>query len=324
MTSVTIPTVLDTDIGTDVDDALALVSVLGAETLQLLGITTAYVDAPLRAAMATRLLALASADHPVWAGESHPLRPIASRATEGAWEWHEGRGVLYDEISTEEREYLEGRRAAVRPYQPTPPGGAPGVDALVRLAREHPGLQVICIGPLTNIARAMQRDPEFAGLLGRLVVLGGYIIPAGGEPRVEHNLCSDAGAAEVVFRSTTPTVLLTADVTQFSFVDHERLEGLRALQTPLAKTMDALVSIYFEKKHRQHTYMHDPLAVAIAGDPALARCEETVVHLDPLDGRTRLQPHQGSVAKEVLLVKDVWLRASQQVLYERLLRVCGR
>ena len=324
MTSVTIPTVLDTDIGTDVDDALALVSVLGAETLQLLGVTTTYVDAPLRAAIASRLLDLASADHPVWAGESQPLRPIAARATAGAWEWHEGRGVLYEELSTEEREYLEGRRPALRPYLPTPPGTAPGVDALVRLAREHPGLQVICIGPLTNIACAMQRDPEFAGLVGRLVVLGGYIVPAGGDPRIEHNLCSDAGAAEVVFRSTTPITLLTADVTQFSFVDHERLEGLRALQTPLAKTMSLLLSIYFEKKHRQHTYMHDPLTVAIAGDPALARCEETLVYLDSLDARTRLQPHEGSVAKEVLLVKDVWLKQSQQVLYERLVSVCGR
>jgi purine nucleosidase len=319
-----IPVVLDTDIGTDVDDALALVSVLGSETLRLVGITTVYVDAPLRADIASRLLRLASADHPVWAGESRPLRPIASRAEAGAWEWHEGRGILYDEVTAEEHEHLNGQRPALRPYQPAPAGTPSGVDELVRLAREHPGLHVICIGPLTNIASAMIRDPDFADLVGRLVVLGGFVVPSGREPRVEHNFCSDVGAAEIVFRSATPITLLTADVTQFSFVDHERLEALRALQTPLARTMDTLISIYFERKDRRHTYMHDPLTVAIAGDPDLAWCEETTIHLDPVDGRTRLDPREDSVVKEVLLVKDVWLKRSQQVLYERLQTVCSR
>jgi purine nucleosidase len=321
---VPIPTVLDTDMGTDVDDALALISVLGSHTLRLVGITTVYVDAPLRAAITSRLLDLASVDVPVWAGESRPLRPIPSRATAGTWEWHEGRGILYDEITPEEREHLDGQRAALRSYQPAPAGTPSGVDELVRLAREHPGLLVICIGPLTNVATAMQRDPDFAGRIGRLVVLGGFVTPSGQEPRVEHNFCSDVGAAEVIFRSATPLTLLTADVTQFSFVDHERLAGLRALQTPLARTMDTLISIYFERKGRMHTYMHDPLTVAIAGDPALASCDETLVHLDLVDGKTRLDPREGAVAKDVLLVKDLWLKRSQQVLYERLQTVCGR
>jgi purine nucleosidase len=320
---VPIPTVLDTDIGTDIDDALALVSVLGSEAFELLGITTVYVDSPLRAEMTRRLLDLAGADYPVWAGESQPVRPIASRRDAGPWEWHEGRGVLYDEITAEEREFLDGRRAPARPYQPAPPAGLDGVDHLLRLAREHPGLLVLCIGPLTNVACAMQRDPGFAGLVGRLVVLGGFLTP-GREPRVEHNFCSDAGAAEVVFRSATPVTLLTTDVTQYSLVDQERLQGMRALATPMARTMETLVSIYLEKKGRQHTYMHDPIAVAIAEDPELAWCEETVVHLDPLDGRTRLHPGPDTVAKEVLLVRDVWMKRTQEVLYQRLEAVCAR
>ena len=324
MTLAPTPTVLDTDIGTDVDDALALISVLGSERLRLVGITTVYVDTLLRAAIASRLLELASADHSVWAGESRPLRPIASRRQAGAWEWHEGRGILYDEMTTEEREFIDGRRPALRPYQSSPAGEPNGVDELVRLARDHPGLLVVCIGPLTNIAVAMQRDPDFAHLVGRLVVLGGFIAPPGEEPRVEHNFASDVGAVEVVFRSPTPITLLTADVTQFSFVEEERLEGLRNLQTPLARTMNAVISIYLEKKARKHTYMHDPLTVAIADDPELAWCEATPVHLDPVDGKTRLQPRDGSVVKEILLVKDVWLKRGQQVLYERLQSVCSR
>ena len=324
MTLVPIPTVLDTDIGTDVDDALALVSLLGSEKLRLVGITTVYVDALLRASIASRLVGLASADHPVWPGESRPLRPIASRETAGTWEWHEGRGILYDDMTTEEREFIDGRRAALRPYQSGPAGTPDGVDELVRLARNHPGLLVVCIGPLTNVAVAMQRDPDFADLVGRLVVLGGFLAPPGREPRVEHNFGSDVGAAEIVFRSPTPMTLLTADVTQFSLVDEERLEGLRNLQSPLARTMNTVVSIYFEKKGRRHTYMHDPLTVAIADDPELSSCEATLVHLDPVDGRTRLDHREDSVAKEVLLVKDVWLKRSQQVLYERLESVCSR
>lgn len=324
MTLTPTPTVLDTDIGTDVDDALALISLLGSEKLRLVGITTVYVDTPLRAAIAARLLDLASADQPVWAGESRPLRPIASRSEAGTWEWHEGRGILYDDMTTEEREFIDGRRAAVRPYEPDPSGASNGVDELVRLAREHPGLLVICIGPLTNVAVAMQRDPDFAQLVGRLVVLGGFLAPSGQEPRVEHNFGSDVGAAEVVFRSPTPMTLLTADVTQFSLVDEERLEGLRNLRTPLANTMNAVISIYLEKKGRKHTYMHDPLTVAIADDRELASCEATLVYLDPVDGRTRLHPGDGSIGKDILLVKDVWLKRGQQLLYERLQSVCSR
>jgi purine nucleosidase len=324
VTLVPIPTVLDTDMGTDVDDALALISMLGSDTLRLVGITTVYIDAPFRAAITSRLLDLASVDVPVWAGESRPLRPIPSRATAGPWEWLEGRGILYDEITREEREYLDGQRPALRSYQPDGADTPSGVEELLRLSREHPGLQVICIGPLTNVATAMERDPEFAGRVGRLVILGGFLVPPGQDPRIEHNFCSDVGAVEVVFRSATPVTLLTADITQFSFVDHERLAGLRALQTPLARTMATVISIYFERKRRLHTYMHDPLTVAIADDPALGSCDETLVHLDLVDGRTLLDARNGTVAKEVLLVKDVWLKRSQQVLYERLQTVCGR
>ena len=275
VTSEPIPTVLDTDMGTDVDDALALISVLGSETLRLVGITTVYVDAPLRAAITARLLDLASIDLPVWAGASQPLRPIPSRESAGPWEWHEGRGILYDEVTPEEREHLDGGRAALRAYEPDPPGGSSGVDELVRLAREHPGLLVICIGPLTNIAWAMQRDPDFAGHVGRLVVLGGFVAPPGQEPRIEHNFCSDVGAVEVVFRSTTPVTLMTADVTQFSFVDHERLAGLRAAADP-ARAHDARVDL----------------------DLLRAQGPDAHVHARPADRRRRRRPGAGVVRQD--------------------------
>ncbi len=174
------------------------------------------------------------------------------------------------------------------------------------------------------MATAIVRHPDFATLVGRLVVLGGYFSSDGRDPRIEHNFASDVGATEIVFRSPVPVTMVSADLTQFSFVDYERLESLRQLQTPLARTMNALIEIYFEKKGRKHTYMHDPLAVAVASDPDLVSCEDTLVHLDPVDGRTRLRPSGSSVAKRVTLVKDVWLKRTQELLYERLLRVCGR
>jgi purine nucleosidase len=319
-----VPTLLDTDIGTDIDDALALIMVLGSDRLELVGVTTVYVDTPLRSRIARALLDLA--DRPdviVSSGESVPIRPIPARGAFGAWEWHEGRGILYHDVTAEEAEYLEGRRPALRPYQQLPADLQPGVNDLVRLARQYPDLHVICIGPLTNIATALLQAPDFERLVGRLTILGGYFANDDCEPRLEHNFCSDVGAAEIVFRSALPITLLSADVTELSYVDNEKLAPFYALHTPLANTLSEMTRLYLKKKARTHTYAHDPLTVALAEDPELGAFEEVVVHLDPVEGKTRLNLSDNSIAKKVTLVRDVWLKRSQTILYKRLMRVCG-
>ena len=315
---------LDTDIGTDIDDVLALITVLGSNRLELVGVTTVYVDTPLRSRIARALLDLAGKpDLLVSSGESVPIRPIAAREAFGAWEWHEGRGILYHDVTVEEAEYLDGRRPALRPYRQLSPDLQPGVHDLVKLARQYPDLHVICIGPLTNIATALLQAADFERLVGRLTILGGYFANGGREPRLEHNFCSDVGAAEIVFRSALPITLLSADVTELSYVDDEKLQPFYALDTPLANTLSEMILIYLKKKARTYTYAHDPMAVVVAENPDLAALEEVLVHLDPVDGKTRLDSSDGSIAKKVTLARDLWLKRSQAVVYKRLMRVGG-
>jgi purine nucleosidase len=318
-----VPIVLDTDIGTDVDDALALVTAIGSEALQLVGVTTAYVDAPWRAKIAESLLATAGRKNiTVSAGESVPLRPVPARLTHGAWEWHEGRGLLYDEITDEEQEYLIGLRAPERPYLQVPIESRPAVDELIRLAHEHPKLRIICIGPLTNVATALMRDPSFEQSVGGLTIMGAYFAKSG-RPRLEHNFASDVGAAEVVFRSSLPITVLSGDVTEFTYLDTEKLRPLYSLHTPLAAAIGRLIEVYLTKKGRTHTYVHDPLAVGITENPNLAIMEDVLVYFDPLDGRTSLHRTEGAMERRLTQVKDLWLRRSHTFLYERLLAVCS-
>src|SRR3954454_20755295 len=132
--------ILDTDIGTDVDDCLALALIVSSPELKLVGVTCVYGDTDLRARMVTKLLQLRGmSDVPVMAGVRKPL--LNKRSV--YWAGHEGEGLL-----TPADDHL--------PYS-----SDPAVDFIIRSAHENPGqIHLIGIGPLTNIAQVLLRDPQ--------------------------------------------------------------------------------------------------------------------------------------------------------------------
>lgn len=157
---------LDTDLGTDVDDALALLLLLRLPPadVDLVGVTTVYGHAPLRAAVAARLVQAArgQAAPPVVAGECTPLgthRPVWHTGTEGL-------GVLTDdEVARLEAQadFLPGR----------PPREWPAARFIVDETARRPGeVTIVCIGPLTNLARALALDPTLPTRVPRVVVMG--------------------------------------------------------------------------------------------------------------------------------------------------------
>ncbi|PSK96009.1 purine nucleosidase [Murinocardiopsis flavida] len=178
---------LDTDIGTDVDDALALGVLLGSPEVRLLGCTTVYGDTVLRARLTRRLAGLAGHDVPVVAGAAATLTE-----REVFWPGHEGRAHegLADERLREDVDAVGLLTATV--------AAAPGA------------VDVVAIGPLTNIAHAVRADPAFAANVRRLYVMGGRF----DRPEPEHNFQSDPEAARIVFASGVRAVVCGLEATQ--------------------------------------------------------------------------------------------------------------
>src|SRR5687768_12452474 len=236
--------ILDTDIGTDVDDCLALGVILGSPELDLVGVTCVYGDVDLRARMVQKLLRLRGVTGvPVITGARPPL--LNKRAV--YWAGHEGVGLL---------EPGDEDLAAT---------GDDAVEFIVRTAREQAGeIHLLAIGPLTNVALAILRDPNLGRNLAGLTIMGGSI--RGPQslhlPFVEHNIRCDPEAAQIVFASGIPLSLVPLDVTLRVSIRPADVARIRTAGTPYHHAVAEQVDRYPRFGHLGHTYLHDPLAVA--------------------------------------------------------------
>jgi purine nucleosidase len=172
----------------------------------------------------------------------------------------------------------------------------PGVDAIVRLARQYPGeLQVLVTGALTNIARALALEPELPKLVHTLTVMGGAaLVPGNVTPVAEANIESDPEAAATVFASELRIVLVPLDVT----MDHvlENADRLQLEHSPqpaarlVGQMLDSYMDFYVATYGRKCAPVHDALAAAIAlGDVELEDAPFASVAVDSTDGPGRGQ-----------------------------------
>jgi purine nucleosidase len=237
------PVIIDTDIGTDVDDCLALGLLLGSPELDPIGITCVYGDVELRARMVHRLLDLGGrSDVPVRMGARLPLlgrRPVY-------WAGHEGVGLLED--------------------APAPSlSDEDAVDFLVRTVMERPDqVHLVAIGPLTNVALAFLREPRLPAALGRLTIMGGAVrgLDQLDLPYAEHNILCDPESAHVVLRAGAPTSLVPLDVTTRTSIRRADVEQLRASDGALQLAIARQVELYPRFRDHGSTFVHDPLALA--------------------------------------------------------------
>lgn len=228
--------VLDTDIGSDVDDALALAVLLGSPDTTLLGVTTVYGDTTLRARLAARLIRLANPDLQV------PVIPGAEATLSGRpvwWAGHEGTAFpdLADEPITADRSAAE---------------------FLTTTADQQPGtLDILAIGPLTNIADALHRDPRFADNLHHLYIMGGHFTdpPSAGE----HNLLSDADAADTVFASSIPITVTGLEITTRVQLRQDDVEKI-ATAGPLGAALQREIQQWWRYHGHAWNNPHDPIA----------------------------------------------------------------
>lgn len=296
--------ILDTDIGTDVDDALALAFALRHPGLDLRAVTTVSGDVLRRARIAKMLLSLAGRDDvEVAAGApgqvSQPMRqPEAG---------HEDAMLLGDK-----RELPLSDRDAV--------------TLLLDECGEH-GYEVATIGMQSNVAAALERDPSFAHSAGRLAVMGGVFAPVrflGVElpPSVDHNLNVDQPASLRALNAGIPTLYVPADVTMSTWLTRSHLKRLRsgdALCQALAKQID-IWTPHMQGRGRgviPEEYvclLHDPLTVACMVDQRFVTVERMPVTVTMHQGtvRTFIDPATGHEADVVTSVDapsfaDFWL-----------------
>ena len=299
-----IPIVIDTDIGADPDDALALMLALASPEVDVRGVTIVSGDVAWRARITTRLLGMADrADLPVFLGCGN------SDQMSGA----EGQGVLDQPYN--------GPEATVQ--------NTPAVDWLLAESRRRP-FHLVAIGPLTNVAAAIVQDPEFAECLLGLTVMGGLLdertmpIPwqraiheRGTTAWPDYNTMCDPAAALIVARCGIPITWVTLDVTMHAplrAATRGTLPADHPLGVALGRMIDAWHAFWFPTALPPPddpspvpadavAILHDPLAVAVlfAGEWLRLRSAQLASGIEGGVFRLREQPGgaPGRLAAEV-------------------------
>ncbi|MEJ7838445.1 MAG: nucleoside hydrolase [Thermomicrobiales bacterium] len=253
--------IFDTDIGTDVDDILALAVLLGSDDVTIEGVTTVYGDVDLRARMVSKLLNLRGIDSvPVCSGIRNPLLNLDPIF----WPGHEGVGLL-EEVDTDASPLQVERHA---------------VDYIIQTVMQNSGeMTLLAVGPLTNIAVALVREPALASSLKRLVIMGGRLgIPAGTRGMAEHNIKCDPESAHNVLSSGAPIELVPLDVTLRAIVRQDGVEKLHDRKSPYHSALATQLALYpgFIERGGE-TFLHDPLAALAVVRPDLLTWTELPV-----------------------------------------------
>jgi inosine-uridine nucleoside N-ribohydrolase len=251
-----IPVVLDTDIGTDIDDAFALAMVVQNKQLDLKAVTTVSGDTQARARIAAKMLAAVGLGNiPVAAGEPDS-KPAFAQA-----KWADG--FSSPSLVTE---------------------GA--VDLLKDcIQREHGRLVIIAIGPLSNIAALLKRYPEEKLRIHEIVLMGGSIAhgyETGSGPTAEYNIAADAASARVVFESGVPIHMAPLDVTARLQLEQTEREAIFARHTPLTESLHALYVLWAQPTPT----LHDPMAVSLLTNSALCKTKRLRIQIEK-DGSTK-------------------------------------
>ena len=252
--------ILDVDPG--IDDAVALCLALFDPRLEVVAVTA--VAGNVSAEQATRNLQtiIEQLDPPRWprigaATEIEPAQPVDGRRIHGA----DGLGNANFEVAE-----LRHQHAADK--------------VISDEVRANPELlTLICLGPLTNIARALQRDPALTALIGQILITGGTVSGPGDiTAAAEFNMYCDPLSAQAVFRSHTTKLLVPLDITQQVVLGYELLEQLPGEESRAGKFLRRIMPFYF-RAFRQELgleaiYLHDAVAVAAASHPELFELDD--------------------------------------------------
>lgn len=255
--------ILDSDTGGDIDDAFAVALALNCPEFEIVGITTVGDEEHKRARIVCKLLSLAGrADIPVAAG------PKPGDPRQGPW---------------------------AADFEALQPIDTPAPEFIVQQINAHPGeITLVPVGPLTNIAAALDLDPGIAGKVKQMVTMGGaayvcYNLQP--PPCPEYNIRADIPAAQKVYSSGIPITMCGLDVTAMLRFDAEKREQLAARGLPLT---NALVELYKLWGH-ETPVLYDPMALCMVIDPSLCQVERRRVVVTD-EGVTRIVEGEPNVS----------------------------
>jgi purine nucleosidase len=246
---------IDTD--TASDDAVALIMALRSPAVRVLAITTVAGNVAVQQSTRNALYTaeLCGADVPVFMGAEKPLHREHQSA-----HWFHGRDGLGD------HGYPAPHRAPEKLH---------AVDAIIATIEANPGLVLVTLGPLTNIATALHRNPGIAGKVGRCVIMGGAPCCEGNvTPAAEYNIWCDPEAARIVLRSGLPAELVGWHLCRGpAALNLNDIERVLSFDTPLARFAIECNSraqeAYFEQTGEHGISLPDPVAMAVALDPTI-------------------------------------------------------
>jgi purine nucleosidase len=249
------PFLIDTD--TASDDAVALIMALRSPQIEVLAITTVAGNVDVHQASRNALYTaeLCGSEVPVFAGAERPLeRPHVSAS------WFHGRDGLGDHGYPPPRRGPEKQSAA---------------EAIIDTIESHPGLVIVTLGPLTNVALALQKKPGIAANVSRCVVMGGAPCCEGNvTPAAEYNVWCDPEAARIVVRSGLPIELVGWHLCRGEAVlNPSDIQHVLSFGTPVAKFAIECNSraqqAFLEQSGEHGISLPDPVAMAVALDPSI-------------------------------------------------------
>lgn len=244
---------LDTDIGTDIDDAVCLAYLLSQPECDLLGITTVSGEAERRASIADALCRAAGRDIPIFPGADKPL--------------------LVDQLQTYAQQANALGSLSYRQFQKGK--AAEAIEFLRQTIRTRPGeVDLLTIGPLTNIGLLFALNPEIPSLLKSLTMMVGHYAPGA---KREWNAFGDPHATAIVFRSgVKPLRAVGLDVT--TRVVMSAAEARQRFQTGLLQPVLGLADYWFQK-YGGLTF-HDPLAAVTLFDERACAFQKGTVRVE--------------------------------------------
>lgn len=268
----------------------------------------------MRARIAARLLGLGGRERvDVCAGDEAPLLRAANRFV---WFGHEGKALPDGPDAHLSDEY--------------------GPARIVRAARDVPNLELVAIGPLTNVARALALDPKLPERVAGLTVMGGHVrsVKLGGNELphgIDYNLCSDPEATVAVLGAGFRTTLVTADVTLETWMGPADLARLDAAG-PLARAIGAMTRQWTTVQKKLFSewggpepgdfvaFLHDPLTVQALVDPSPLQFEtlRIVPTIERGILRTREAPATGDLGSAMQVATRVDAPRARAAIVDRL------